>query len=195
MVLCEQEQEDSTKAVLVINASHFSKKDMEMKDSLKGFFYILIMGMVVGLGAAYVPTFMIGILCVFMLILRIRLWALCKFEKYESCVKIWSVFTGLTAVRVMDYNHDVTYTLVKQQSDGSYIGHQHFILESGSIRLMPNGFVDPECNAAWCYIWQPLNSELHTQLQLSWDSWPNWDSWKEMDHLKMVAKRRAHFKL
>lgn len=167
-----------------------------MKNGLKGSLYVLMLGIAGGLLSHYFPLVLISIIFMFMIYLSIRMWALCKFERYESCVRIWASFTGLTAVRVMDYNHDVIYTLVQQQSDGSYTGHHNYVLKLSSIRLMQNGYVDPECDSAWCYIWQPINPQLQTQLQLSyWDTWPNWDLWLSMDHLQMVAQRRTHLSI
>ena len=153
---------------------------------------ILVVGSLAGIGATFVPEIMMVFVAICMVLLSIRLWILCKFEKYELLVKIWATYTGRTAVRVMDFNHDVIHTLVKQQADGSYVGYHNHILKLGHMRLMPNGYVDPECDTAWCYIWQPVDSELACQLQLSyWDSWPNWDSWKELDHVHMVGSRRT----
>lgn len=108
-------------------------------------------------------------------------------------IRLWAWVTGLTPVQIMDFTHEVTYTLVKQMPDQSYEGYLSFHFQEGGIRLLPNGFVDPDCDMSFCYIWHPLDSQLQTQLQLSYsDVWPNWDAWRRMDHVSMMEHRFTH---
>jgi len=121
-------------------------------------------------------------------------WGGCSINQTygEYHVRVWAWITGLTAVKVMDYAHEVKYTLVEHQADGTWVGHLNFSFKTGLIRLWPNGYVDPECACSFCYIWHPVDADLTTQLQLThWDSWPNWSHWLTMSHLDMVIYRET----
>ncbi len=105
---------------------------------------------------------------------------------------LWAKVTGLTAVKIMDYAHEVKYTVVREQPDGTYVGKLHFHLNLGTIRLLPNGYVDPACDMMFCYVWHPLDADLRTQLQLThWEYWPNWHAWMEKSHMDMVMYRKS----
>lgn len=108
----------------------------------------------------------------------------------EYYVRIWAWITGLTAVKIMDFTHEVRYTLVESQSDGTWTGPVHFHLNAGQIKLWPNGHVDSKSECSFCYIWHPLDQDLMTQLQLThWEHWPDWSTWLEKTHLDMVTYR------
>lgn len=113
----------------------------------------------------------------------------------ESYVKLWAWITGLTAVKIMDYAHEVRYTLVEHQADGTWTGHLNFSLPHGLIKLWPNGHVDPDCECAFCYIWHPLDADLKTHLQLThWELWPDWHVWLEKSHQDMIIYRSSKWK-
>jgi hypothetical protein len=111
-------------------------------------------------------------------------------NKREHYVRLWAWITGLTAVKIMDFQHKVSYTLVEAQADGTWVGPYNLNFNVGSVRLLPNGHVDHECECAFCYIWHPVDADLKTHLQLShWEYWPDWHAWLEKSHKDMIVYR------
>ena len=104
----------------------------------------------------------------------------------------WAKVTGLTAVKVMTYDHKVKHTLVQLQPDGHWVGPLNWHFDMGNVRLRPDGHVDPDSECSFCYIWQPLDEDLKTQLQLThWELWPNWQTWLAKSHRDMVMYRAS----
>lgn len=128
-------------------------------------------------------------------LITLGLWLvlICTGSHRVHYMRLWASITGLTLVKVMDFDHKVTHTLVHAQPDNSYTGHLFFHWRIGVIRLLPNGHVDPDCEVSYCYIWQPVDEDLKTQLQLThWESWPSWTDWCAMSHKEMIVYRLAH---
>lgn len=110
----------------------------------------------------------------------------------EYYVRMWAWVTGLTAAKVMDFQHEVKYTLVELQSDGAWVGPLNWHFNLGTVRLLPIGHVDPECECSFCYIWHPVDADLKTQLQLThWEQWPDWHAWLEKSHRDMIVYRES----
>jgi hypothetical protein len=110
----------------------------------------------------------------------------------EYYVRLWAWVTGLTAVKVMDYAHNVKYTLAEHQADGTWVGPLNWNFNLGTVRLLPNGHVDSESECAFCYIWYPVDEDLKTHLQLTyWEYWPDWHAWLEKSHRDMIVCRES----
>lgn len=155
---------------------------------------ILGAGILAALGMIYAPTLMVVISYAVLLVMCVRLWSIIAWGKCAWLVRTWAKCTGLIPVRVMTCSHEVCHTVVKLQPDGTYTGYFNHMLKLSDIRLMPTGHVDPHCDALWCYIWEPLNKELKTQLQLSYsEQWPDWHAWMEMNHTQMIEHRAKVF--
>jgi hypothetical protein len=116
-----------------------------------------------------------------------------KLNKSEWLIRVWGKITGLTPVRIMQYDHEVRLSLMSHTPDGAWEGYLGWQFNEGHMRLLPNGHVDPHCVTTFCYVWQPLDPELCTQLQLAyWELWPNWDEWLQKSHKQMVVYRLTH---
>lgn len=108
-------------------------------------------------------------------------------------ISVWAWITGLTAVKVMAYDYTVKHTLVQLQPDGHWVGPLNWHFNLGNVRLRPDGHVHADSECSFCYIWQPLDPELKTQLQLThWDTWPDWDKWLTKSHRDMIEYKIHH---
>lgn len=115
-------------------------------------------------------------------------------DKHAGFIKLWGWITGLTPVKVMDFSSNVKYTLVEEQPDGTWQGPLHLYSKVGDLVLCANGYVHPECETSFMYIWQPLNLDLRTQLQLAYcETWPDWHAFSKLDHIEKLRKRKEVF--
>jgi hypothetical protein len=123
------------------------------------------------------------------------IWMISCVDKNQSLIRMWGWITNLTPVKVMQFDHSERLTLVKRMCDGSYEGYLGWQNKTGAIRLLPNGHVDPGCEASFCYVWQPLCAELRTELQLAhWQQWPDWHAWSQKSHQDMIYYRHTHLR-
>ena len=141
-------------------------------------------------------VFKLGIFSVLMNVSSVLLilWSLSMLRgiNREYYVRLWAWVTGLTAVKIMDYAHNVKYTLVEHQADGTWVGPLNWNFNLGAVRLLPNGHVDSESDCAFCYIWYPVDEDLKTHLQLTyWEYWPDWHAWLQKSHKDMIVYRES----
>ena len=125
----------------------------------------------------------------------ICVWGLIWLSKncnHPWVLKAWQLIspTDLVLVRTLSFQNKVRYCLVKPNSDGTLEGWVYRGSKQGKLVLLPQGVVDPECDASFMYVWEHVDKQLKVAHMLSQPHMISWTEWCQMDHLQKLMMRR-----
>ncbi len=158
--------------------------------ALWGVRLLMLVGYVAVFSVSWGWMLLLGVLCVLIAAETAYMWITLKCTKNPRAAKTLAWILDQHAVEVMDYESQLRYTVVCRDGTG-FEGYTHPLYKIGQLRLLPNGYVDPNCAASFFYLWRPLDRSLEIELLLcSTTVWPDWDSFAQMGHYNKIVQRR-----
>jgi hypothetical protein len=111
---------------------------------------------------------------------------------HPRVLRAWQLIwhTDLLLVRTLSFQNKVRYCLVKPNSDGTLEGWLFRGSRQGKLVLLPQGVVDPDCDASFMYVWEHVDKQLKVAHILSQPDIISWTEWCQMDHLQKIMMRR-----